>query len=336
MHNPEITICSVSHARESCRELQANYDLTAALNSSTPFAWFVADNALRAEDAFGDGRFEVFDGAGSETWGFETGWGSRRHATALNKLFPRARTRFLLALDPDFYIVRRDWIREVVAHMQNHNLAFFGSTWHPRYYAKYRYFPTVHCLFVDLEKVSAAELDVMPGPVDKKQGKPRRAKFPGWLQRPLLALTLQDRKFIGDSRDTGWTMYERFFQRTDLRRECLQAAYRPWRDLRFPQNILYWPNRLVEAFLPDRLCFIPQKRGYYSTVGFRELGYSDIRHAVSGWEEYLWHGRPFAFHLRGSKLGYQGDHKGARFADDFAFAMEAMRSFAPSLAFSFV
>ncbi len=314
----DITICSVFHSAHALAQLERNFDCVAALNPGVPVRWLAADNSPGGfPRAHRLGRFEMYPGAGAENFGFRAGWASMRHATALAKLFPRAAGRFLLVLDPDFYIVRQNWIREVLDHMRQNNLAFFGSIWHPRYYTKYRYFPTTHCFFVDLEKVPAGELNFMPGAPEEKRAKPWYAKLPRPLRRPLLALTFQDRKFIGDSRDTGWTMYERFARRRDFGWECVQAAYRPWRDLAFPQNIFYWPNRALEFFLPDRLCFVPKKRGYYSTAGFRELGYPDVAGSSAGWEEYLWRGQPFGLHLRGTKAGYHGVAAGDRSAEDF-------------------
>ena len=72
-------------------------------------------------------------------------------------------TRFLLILDPDFFIVRRDWIADCLAHMQAHELSFFGAAHHPRRPTKFRYFPSVMCTFVDLSRVDRHDLDFNPG-----------------------------------------------------------------------------------------------------------------------------------------------------------------------------
>ena len=61
-------------------------------------------------------------------------------------------------------------------------LAVFGAPWHPRWVYKNRYFPCVHCMFVDLDRVSIDALDFEPD-YDDHPGS--RAKSPRSV-RPLL------------------------------------------------------------------------------------------------------------------------------------------------------
>ncbi|TSC74297.1 MAG: hypothetical protein G01um101433_1080, partial [Parcubacteria group bacterium Gr01-1014_33] len=301
---PQLSIVSVYHSRESKEELEQNYNLVSAMNPDVHFEWLAGDNTqddvLPKIDPV---KFRVFRGAGNEFWGYKPGWASLRHATALHNVFPHARNRFLLIIDPDFYIVRKNWIREVTLHMEKQKLAFFGSIWHPRYYSKYRYFPTTHCLFIDLEKVQLAELTFMPGDAKESHSKLMKIikKFPRLLHRSLFGLTFQNRVFIGDSRDAGYEFFKKFYGRPGIHYGLLTAVYSPFRELHFPANILYLPNRFIEFFLPDRLCFIPKKKGYFVSQGFRELGCPDIRGMNPDWEEYLWQGKPFGVHLRGTK-----------------------------------
>lgn len=331
--NPELTICTVYHSPQTMRELERNYDLVKVLNPGVPFRWIVADNRPKDADFEIDGKkFEVYEGAGDEYWGYKLGWGSMRNGTGLNKLFPRVNSRFVLALDPDFYIVRSNWIRDVLIHMKERNLAFFGSTWHPKRYTKYRYFPSVHCFFVDCQKVPARELNFLPGFGDPRkksvapEKKKKRAALPPFLKRIADIVTFKNRAYIGDSRDTGWMMYEKFFGREDLKYELCQATYKPWRDQKGMARALYVPNAAIEFFLPDRRCFIPKKKNYYSTVRFSDLGFPDI--AGSGWEEFVWQGRPFGFHLFGSKaaLGYQRAD-GGTFEEDFEVLEHILNAF---------
>lgn len=314
----ELTICSLSHSRESRLQLARNFDLVKTLNPGVPFRWLVGNNAIpgSAEARFEDpeNRFAVYEGAGEQFLDRRSGWKSFRHGAGLAKLFPHVKTSFFVVLDPDFYIIRKNWIREVIAHMREHDLAFFGSVWHPRYYAKYRYFPTVQCAFVNCEKVSPAEVDFMPGAM-KQKGPEKKIlswylRLPRALQRPIVYypfyyLTSFERRAIGGSQDIGYTFWRCFSSRRDLRHELLQPVFVPWRESRFPHNILFFPNAALELFLPDRLSFYPKRKNYYSLRGFREMGYPDVRGGRFGWEEYLWRGVPFALHLRGYRSGYQ-------------------------------
>lgn len=95
--------------------------------------------------------------------------GSYQHAAALNQFLRdhAVRTPYLLILDPDFFIVRSNWIADVISHMSSRGLAFFGAPWHPKWYSKYRYFPCVHCMFIDARQIDCPELDFTPDLVDR-------------------------------------------------------------------------------------------------------------------------------------------------------------------------
>ena len=52
----------------------------------------------------------------------------------------------------------------------------------------------------------------------------------------------------------------------------------------------------IERLLPDRWCLVPKRPGYFSESGFSEQGLADLDRR--GWEEFLWRGEPFGFHVR--------------------------------------
>lgn len=104
--------------------------------------------------------------------------GSYQHSAALNYFLRNnvIETPYLLVLDPDYYILRSDWISEVLDFMTTGGLTFFGAPWHPKWYSKHRYFPCVHCMFIDVRQVDCAALDFTPdlvergAKVDKRNG----------------------------------------------------------------------------------------------------------------------------------------------------------------------
>ena len=317
---PPFTICSVYHSAEAKKELEANYELTRRMNPGVSFEWLAADNTQEEVGKLDERKFKVYEGAGEKTWEYKSGWASWRHATALHALLPHIKTRFFLILDPDFYIIRPNWIQVVLAYMEEEGAAFFGSVMHPRYYSKFRYFPSTHCFFGDRSRVALEEMNFMPGENFGEKHPPSRflraiAHMPRVLQRILLTITFQDRKFIGDSRDTAYLLFKKFYGNSSIRYQLLTPVYTPWRDLHFPANLFYLPNRFIELFLPDRLCFIPKQKGYFVRQGFREYGAPDIRAIQPHWEEYMWQSKPFGLHLRGtrSKKGYIAHD----FQDDF-------------------
>lgn len=309
-NNHSVTICSVYHSEQNKKLLELNYDLTRLLNPNTELHWIAADNTLPgAVERIDEKKFVLMPGIRKEEMpplDIPATIGSFHHAMAINKQLAGIKSKFVLILDSDFYILRPNWIHEILAYMQEHNLAFLGSTWHPKYYSKYRYFPSVHCFFVDLDKVSADKLDFRPDPEPKHKGKSKKIRLPWVAERALQAVSMRDRRFIGDSRDTGWRVYREFSGRADLGRECVQPVFKPELHFGAFANMVYIPNRIIEFFLPDRLCFIPKRSNYYSSMSFGEMGYADAM--GKGWEEFVWQGKPFGVHLRGtrSKIGYRG------------------------------
>ncbi len=93
---------------------------------------------------------------------FHHGWG-------LNIGIKYCNTNFIIILDPDFFIIRKNWIQRVLIHMEEVNKSFFGATWTPRYadYLKTKWndFPCTHFNCIDLRNVELTMLDFLP--VDK-------------------------------------------------------------------------------------------------------------------------------------------------------------------------
>ena len=76
-------------------------------------------------------------------------------------------TNYLLVLDPDFFILKNDWIKNITEFMETDDIDFFGSPWHPKWYTKYRDFPCVHCLFMNMNRVKQESLDFIPNLINK-------------------------------------------------------------------------------------------------------------------------------------------------------------------------
>ncbi len=242
------------------------------------------------------------------------------------------RTRFVLIADPDFYIVRPDWIRGVVGHMEVNRVGFFGAPWHPRWYRKYRYFPSVHCLFIDLASVESELLDFLPGTRAVTRRRRRREPGMGGLAEgdgknavswrgvaksaSSLISNLWHRASVGASEDTGIGVFRRYGRAGQGSYECLVPTFRLDDDYAAPP-----PRRFslgLDLFLPDRLSYRPKRAGYYTTTRFRDVGFLDA--ARYGWEEFMWQGKPFGFHVRGHRLRKRG------LGDDSGRVAEALGS----------
>jgi hypothetical protein len=238
---------------------------------------------------------------------------SYHHASGLNLALEQVRTRYAVIIDPDLYVVRPGWLRDVIDHMTEHDLAVFGAPWNPRWYQKFRYFPCAHLMVIDLQKcpwrrdLLAPDL-VRPGakyistfwlgfPEVRRQGRWR--SFIHLLRNAVRAIEedIHQRATIERSRDTGYSLLQHFRSRGDLKADTVVPVCAP-RD-GFEPATVSTVQRRVDGFLPDRWSYLPKRSGYMSREGFDAYGYPDCRSL--GWEEFLWKGEPFAFHVRGER-----------------------------------
>ncbi len=291
-HVSDLTICTVSF--NSKLWLDLNLELTSSLNPNTRINWVIAENSppesvLRLDS--NDRRFTLIPSARFEKKIYASG--SYHHAAGMNKTLAHIDSRYALFLDPDFFIIKDHWAREMIEHMQTNSLAILGVPWHPRWFLKNRYFPCVHCMLVDLEKIPLATLDfspdyeTIPGYKDNEEIQGMIRKSQRLLLRIFDPLKFRKRRYIGTSRDVSWRIYAHYFGNSYYRIECLQPVFRTQQD-----RLQYW----LEKILPDRFSFIPKQPGYFTDEGFRERGLADLDSL--GWEEFMWRKQPFGFHVR--------------------------------------
>jgi hypothetical protein len=287
----DLTICTVSFNSAAC--LKPNYRLTKILNPSASVLWIVAENspAASSHELYPkDKCFRLVDGASFPDNLYAAA--SYHHAAALNKALQSVESKFLLVLDPDFYIVRHNWVTEVTTHMIENRLAFFGAPWHPSRFTKWRYFPCVHCLFVDLERVRRDSLDFLPdSPTTPayKSGKTSflNGRYGQFVLQIMDPLKIRKRRHIGVSRDTSWRIYARYHADPSYKSECLQPVYAS------PTNTF---QSYVDYMFPDRYSLVPREKGYFVREGFKERGMIDFR--AMGCEEFFWKNEPFGLHIR--------------------------------------
>lgn len=291
MSTQELTICSVYHSLEAKRLLELNYEWTKKMNPGKELRWVVADNTPEGyTEKIDPVTFIVMPGANHKE--SVPSWlvGSYHHSQAIAQSLPAIKTRFALFLDIDFYIVRYQWIDEILEHMKKNNLAFFGVPWHPAWTGKYRYFPAPHTMFVDTEKIPLDTLDFQPLYDDILHP----TAFTGMFRRVRkIKEGICTRVKIGASRDTGTRIYRRYYHNPSVKWECPQAVFDPDAGGAHPAS------SMIERILPDRFCYNPKRPDYYTKKGFRENGHADAR--TAGMEEFMWRGAPYGFHVRGSK-----------------------------------
>ncbi len=154
--------------------VRSNIELVRELNKDADIKFVVIDNGITGPKKTGiKGSIdaEVVKGVEQSDDKPVSCRGSYQHADALNNYLKTAKinSRYLLVLDPDFYIVAPNWIDMVIEHMENKGLSFFGAPWHPKWYSKYRNFPCVHCMFIDCIRVDVASLDFTPDLISRNK-----------------------------------------------------------------------------------------------------------------------------------------------------------------------
>jgi len=297
-----ITIASVLYRNGGL--LKLNQRLTQALNTGTAYRWIVADNELKDKTVNSEFPLTIEGVAKTET----SDMGSLHHAKALQKCLERVDSRFVLTMDPDFFVVQQDWLRRVVAYVTKHDISFFGSCWHPRWYYQYRYFPTIHFMLIDLAKVPAGSINFLPlieGDRFWHFVNNDASRVPEWIRRTLK---------MGRIRDTGWQIYCRYSGNPSFRAETLVPSFRPRKSRRASLE------KKLAFLLPERFRYVPRRAGAFTTDSFLEKAYPRARRR--GWEEFYWGGEPFAFHLRsvGRRVGPRSE---------VALAGEALKGLVP-------
>lgn len=280
----ELSICTVSF--DSAKWINLNTNLVRVLNPNKRYRWIVVENS--SSDSLlrvipGTDDVIVLDGAASEQRPYAAA--SYHHAAGLHLGIKAVTTRFLLVLDPDFYIIRYAWITEVLDYMIRESLSILGAPWHPSRYKKWRYFPCAHCTFYDLKRIEKELLDFQPDydefpRMDKKHGRLTKK-----LIRLFDPLKLRERGFIGHSADTGYRIFKRFYRDEQYKVACFTPVFAP--------SVF---SKIYDAPFTDAFRLIPSESDYYSPHAFADYGLADFRSL--GCEEFLWRDEPFGFHVR--------------------------------------
>jgi hypothetical protein len=270
--------------------IQRQLDLADALNPGGEFRMIVVDNA-RGDLAVEDPRCTVLHG-GPADQSLSTDYrGSYHHAAALNQAIAQVDTRYLLVLDPDLFPIYRNWMADCIDHMQRRDLSVFGVPWYYRWYRKYRYFPCVHFMLIDLQKIDRAQLDFTPAL--KHDHERESSSAHGLFQR--LAPILYSRALIGTRRDTGWQVHLRHgHHRHGLAHPVIDVA----REINKPKHLTTAEGRKRERLAPGRWSFLPAAGEYLEPE--HAPGFDHPAFARLAPERFVWRGAPFAFHLRGN------------------------------------
>lgn len=326
----DLTICTVSY--QSASLLDLNLTLTKELNPASHFRWVVVDN-------YGDFQknaerdFELIEGDSCVNQGKLKG--SYHHAQALNKALSYVKTRFVLIMDPDFFIFHENWIENILGYMKIHNLSFWGAPYYPDLNWKRRYFPTVSCMMIDLEKTAKEGLDFTPeldeyhtlysyatltllgiliGRIPPQVRKVGRSVLSDiamvilrnrWIALPLSKLF--PRRIYPNtniSRDTGFKIQNSFGKNRRHGVEMLKPFFENDLFMKKKSFLMNVFALLYYLLVPENLSIYPKQRDYVTSKRFRDFGLFDAR-GEFGWEEFFWKNEPFAIHIKGGTRKFE-------------------------------
>jgi tetratricopeptide (TPR) repeat protein len=289
---PQLTILTVV-LEQHYGYIPHQLRLIEAMNPGTPFRLIVVDNSgagppgLRVDDA----RCQVIPGVDADASLPEHGRGSYHHAAALNMALAQVSSPWLLVLDPDYFVTYRNWIAEVRDHMVRRRLALFGAPWHYAWNRKWRYFPCVHFLMIDLARAPLGELDFTPALLGDAESS--SSPFHKWMREH--APFLRNRLLLESRRDTGWRLHRRF--RRTRAAEATLPVVDTRTEFRGPPHMETPLGRWLEQRLPRRVSFLPVAGSYVEADQAAAFRHPAIRSLAP--ERFVWRGAPFAVHLRG-------------------------------------
>jgi hypothetical protein len=303
----ETTVITVNYCRSGI--LNQNLLLTSKLNKKCTFEWIVTENTPLDEQVLeptlSEG-FRVIQGVDKPSQYYAPA--SYHHGLGLNKALEFVRTRYLLVLDPDFFITRKEALYEMIMYMKERNISLLGVPWHPRNSSKYRDFPCLHCLMIDTFKIEKSSIDFRP--IYEKGRFHDLNSLPIFRLRPsrlrvircltflnsillrlgLDILKLDSRMAIGRSMDTGARLYMRYYPDNTVSREALRPIKHKSQCMRSDKASLFI-DKCIDILMPG---FFKLDAGVYSRdkTKFPSLG------AEIAPEEFSWGDKYFGFHLR--------------------------------------
>jgi len=263
--------------------MESNIKLVQSLNPSFKSSWVIVNNDLEeAPDSVKKAGLTLIRGADRFSCNDE----SHHHAQAIHIGLQHIRSRFMILMDPDFYVIRPDWINLILQYMQEQNLAILGSPWHPRWFHQPQGFPSPHFFAVDLSRIDKKDLNFQPGIQDSTL-----LKIAAWLKNVKLN-TLAQCLICGKFPDTGHEIRKRFLHDPKVRWECLPIVIGGKLFLKKADGLTRFTSIFFSgSFDPSRSKDAGDfPHGFLSDLSGEAVG--------AGWEEFYFKGQPFAFHLR--------------------------------------
>jgi hypothetical protein len=161
-----------------------------------------------------------------------------------------------------------------------------------RWFRKWRGFPCVHFLVIDLDKVDRSAIDFTPALVEDRRlsvsafNRFLRGAWPGLYARTL----------IETRRDTGWKLASRFSGDPQRPHETVLPISDIAKDFKKPPHVRTPWGRWLERLAPSQWRFLPRDGTYVAPEDGPDLARPDLIALAP--ETFVWRGAPFAMHMR--------------------------------------
>lgn len=306
MNHEELVIVTVA-GPDSFPIINRNAELIKRKNRNSKFSLYVVDNSK-----FSGGKaipetdnWNLIQGVAlPDKVKHSKNFASLHHARAINKFFKeiKIQSKYCLIIDPDFYVLKDEWIKAIIENMNKKERILFGAPWHPRWFTKYRYFPCSHFFLFNTHMLPSSSLDFSPpfmSSSNSGQNKNRLKKIIGAsrILRILYSLTLLRRQ-IGKSKDTGILIYEKLGKKMIFEESLeLLNPVSGSKDFQKVDHLDYKIGRLIEHLIPEAVSYIPKSKNYMENQSNLP---SDLKSKINKqeWEEFSWNGDLFGVHMR--------------------------------------
>ena len=296
----EITICTVCTNDEIL--IQKNIEIISKLNKQIKINWVIGINKKNISEV----NFKTYDTNIKYTKGVPSeliGSIALNHSITLNLTKKYIDTRFVLFIDPDFFLLKENILEEIIKDMIAEKISFLGTPWYPKWHTKFRYFPCSHCLFVDTENISLDLFDFRPIKIfwDKEYYKynlfiDRKSLFKRIFFKMLSLNNFINYNFVHRKNNAfdGDTCHRIYLNLRDSKYKfkIFNPGFNIKNDWLIP--ISWKLNNLIEFFLPEKYCFFP-KRKKLIVFDTKFINYL----SSFSYEGFYWKNQPIGFHIRG-------------------------------------
>jgi hypothetical protein len=218
--------------------------------------------------------------------------GSIEHGITLNLFFQNYKitSKYCLIIDPDFFIIQKNWIKNVLKYCDINNYILFGSTWHPKWINKYFDFPSIHFLLVNINQLNICDFDFAPIPQLKGNFSKSSLSKSKIIRFVYYFFYFRFKKNNGN--DTGIKIYQKY--KNSIKYSTLKP-YVGTNDFRqIPHLITKIGFSFEKKIKGKRFSYLPENFANYDEID------SDILQLIfnNQIEVFNFNGQIFAFHLR--------------------------------------